>query len=72
MIQSVQKFQTEDGKVFDTEAEAQLHSSVIANAAIVDAFLDRHYPVSDGSPKQGPSRSISRKAIFKWLADQAA
>lgn len=72
MVTPIQKFQTTDGKVFNDHTDALAHESSLKNGAVVDAFLDKHFPKVEGKAKQGPRRAISRKAILTWLAENQA
>lgn len=69
MVTAVTSYQTSDGKTFASETEAQAHESALQNAAVIEAFLDKHYPKQEGK-KSGPSRSIAGKAIAAWLSEQ--
>jgi hypothetical protein len=70
MVTQIAKFQTSDGKVFDNETDAMTHESSLKNAGVVDAFLDKYYPIENASKKQGPRRTIVRKGVLTWLAAQ--
>lgn len=72
MVTQIAKFQTSDGKVFDSETDAMTHESSLKNAGVVDEFLDKYYPVVNSSKKPGPRRTIVRKGILAWLATRQA
>lgn len=59
-----------DGKEFNTQAEQLAYDASIKNKAVIDQFLDKHYPATGGK-KQGPSRAIVGKGIALWMAEQA-
>lgn len=48
-----------DQTVFDTAEDAQAHDSFMAHKAVIEAFVDRHFPIpepelvfnEDGTPK---------------------
>lgn len=77
MVTPVQVYKCSDGEVFGSESEALKHESTIKNKVVIEAFLDRHYPVptevgEDGKVKKaGPGRSIAGKAIALWLAENS-
>jgi hypothetical protein len=60
-----------DGKEFNTQSEQLAYDASIQNKAVIDAFLDKHYPAGGGK-KQGPSRAIVGKGIALWLSSQVA
>lgn len=59
MVQAVQMYQTSDGTFFEDSQEAAIHESSLKNKAIIEAFVDKHFPIpapvavtnEDGSPK---------------------
>lgn len=71
-MQALTIYKTTDGKTFEVEAEAAAHQSGLDNAAVIDTFLDKHYPKAPEGSKAGPGRSIAGKAIALWLSEQVA
>ena len=57
-------------KEFATLAEQLAFDAAKRHEVKINAFLDLNYP--NGGPKSGPARSIARKAVAAWLAEQDA
>lgn len=70
-ITTAQIYVTTDGKKFDSENDAVTHQSDLDNGAAVDAHLDQFFPVDPAKTKQGPTRSIARRAILGWIGAKA-
>lgn len=60
-------YRTSDGQQFETQEEAAKHELRIQNAGRVEKFLDANYPKAEEGAKQGPSRSIAKKAVEQFL-----
>jgi hypothetical protein len=69
-MQAITKYQTTDGKEFNSEAEGSAHQAALDNKGRIDAFLDKNYPVKVGGGKCGPARAIAGKAVAQWLSEQ--
>lgn len=67
MAQAIQKYRTNDGKEFDTEAAANAHEAGIANGVAVRAFVNTHFPVKEGSTRGNPHAGTAVKAILTWI-----
>lgn len=69
----INKFASDiDGKVFDTLAEQLAYDAAKRHEAVINQFLDKHYPKVEDGKKQGPSRVIVSKALALWLGEQDA
>jgi hypothetical protein len=66
-MQEVTMYQTSDGQKFEQLADANKHEASLKNAGRVQAFLDAKYPLAEEGKKQGPSRSIAKKAVEQFL-----
>lgn len=66
-IQEVIVYQTSDGQQFTDAHEANAHELRLLNAGRIEKFLDAKYPKAAEGAKQGPSRSIAKKAVEQFL-----
>lgn len=71
MATQVTKFSDNSGKLFDTEAEADASNAKAANQAVVEEFVNTHFPTKPEAPKGNPHAGTAKKAIYLWLAKQA-
>jgi hypothetical protein len=65
-------YKTEDGKSFNSEAEALAHEAMLANKAEIEAFVAKHFPAKEGSQRNNPHASTAARAIALWLGAKAA
>jgi hypothetical protein len=66
-MQETTMYKTTDGQVFDELADAQAHEAHLANEVRVEKFLDANYPLAVEGAKQGPARSMAKKAVEQFL-----
>lgn len=72
MATQITKFADNAGKLFDTEAEADASNAKATNQAVVEDFVNTHFPIKEGATKGNPHAGTAKKAIYLWLARQQA
>ncbi len=70
MATQITKFADNQGKLFNTEAEADASNVKSANQAVVDDFVATHFPTKPDSPRGNPHSGTAKKAIFLWISRQ--
>jgi len=69
MATVVTLYKSKDGKVFETEAEANASDIAFENKAAIDAFVAKHFPVKEGSTKGNPHAGTAARAVSLWIAE---
>jgi hypothetical protein len=67
MAIAITTFQAQDGKIFNSEFEADAHDIAMNNKVEIDAFVALHFPAKEGSTKANPHAGTAAKAITLWL-----
>lgn len=67
MATAITTFAAADGKIFQSEVEADAHDAANANKAEIEAFVAKHFPCKEGGKKNAHG-STAAKAIALWIA----
>ena len=68
MAIAITTFKAQDGKIFNSEVEADAHDIALTNKVEIDPFVAKHFPSKEGSTKGNPHAGTAAKAIALWMA----
>ena len=60
-------YRDSDGNLHENERDAIKADERKRNLERIEKFLDKCYPVTEGTTKQGPARGSARNAVMQFL-----